>query len=274
MTTPNSRSMTRSVAMLGSRSVSVVLPTRNEERNIGWVLERLPACVTEVVLVDSSTDRTVEVARALRDDVAVVRSYRRGKGAALCAGFARASGDYVVALDADGSMDPAEIEFYVAALDDGYQFAKGSRFLPGGGSLDLTKIRTLGNRALLSAVNSMWRVALTDLCYGYFAFQRACLPTLAPTAPGFEIEAELVVHALSARLRMAEVPSVELARQYGMSNLHAWRDGNRILRTVLHERLSARAPRRVVHALDTAAVRRVPHPALGARVDQPIRGLA
>jgi glycosyltransferase involved in cell wall biosynthesis len=233
--------------------VTVLIPTLNEEQNIRWVIERVPAHVDEVLLVDRSTDGTVEAATEARPDVRVVTQRGRGKGDALRTGFAHATGDYIVVLDADGSMDPGEIDYYVAALDDGYDFAKGSRFLRGGGSLDLTRIRTLGNRALLSTVNRMWRVGFTDLCYGYFAFRRNRLRDLAPMATGFEIEAELIVRALTARLRIAEVPSVELARQYGVSNLHAWRDGNRILRTVLKERLNM-APRRVVASLDYGVI--------------------
>lgn len=236
------------------RLVSAVIPTLNEERNIGWVIGRIPPQVDEIVLVDGhSTDRTVEVARAVRPDVVVVAQRGRGKGDALCTGFRHVTGDYVVVLDADGSMDPLEIDYYITALDEGYDFAKGSRFLRGGGSLDLTRLRTFGNRLLLSTVNQMWRVGFTDLCYGFFAFRRDRLPELAPAATGFEIEAELIAHALTARLRIAEVPSVELPRQYGVSHLHTWRDGNRVLRTVLRERLANR-PHRIVAAFDRSAM--------------------
>lgn len=242
------------------RTVSCVIPTLNEERNIAWVMHRIPQCVDEVLLVDGlSTDRTVEIARAIRPDLVVVREPGRGKGAALCTGFARATGDYIVIIDADGSMDPAEIDYYVRVLDQGYHFAKGSRFLRGGGSVDLTRVRTWGNWALKSVVNVMWRVSFTDLCYGFLAFHRDRLTLLAPTAPGFEIEAELIARALNARLRIAEVPSVELNRHYGESNLHAWRDGRRILRTVVGERLGRRPRRahneRVVHTFDNVALR-------------------
>jgi glycosyltransferase involved in cell wall biosynthesis len=245
------------------RTVSCVIPTLNEERNIAWVMQRIPQWVDEVLLVDGlSTDRTVEIASAIRPDLVVVREPGRGKGAALCTGFARATGDYIVIIDADGSMDPAEIDYYVAVLDQGYHFAKGSRFLRGGGSVDLTRIRTWGNWALKSVVNVMWRVSFTDLCYGFLAFHRDRLTLLAPTAPGFEIEAELIARALNARLRIAEVPSVELNRHYGESNLHAWRDGRRILRTVVGERIGRRPRRahneRIVHTFDNVALRLLP----------------
>jgi hypothetical protein len=227
------------------RTVTAVIPTLNEERNIAWVIERIPPIVDEVLVVDGhSVDRTVEVARATRPDVVVVQQEGRGKGSALRSAFAAARGDYIVVLDADGSMDPVEIDYYVAALDVGYEFAKGSRYLKRGGSLDLTRIRSMGNKALTGAVNLLWGVAMTDLCYGYFALRRDRYAMLGARSTGFEIECELVVNALSRGLLVAEVPSIELCRQHGVSNLSAWRDGRRVLLTLLSRRLQARFGRR------------------------------
>jgi glycosyltransferase involved in cell wall biosynthesis len=222
------------------RTVTAVIPTLNEEHNIAWVIERIPATVDEVLIVDGhSVDRTVEIARAVRPDVVIVPQEGRGKGSALRTAFAAAGGDYIVVLDADCSMDPAEIDYYVAALDEGYEFVKGSRYLKRGGSLDLTAIRSLGNKALVNAVNLLWEVSMTDLCYGYFALRRDRYHTLGARSTGFEIECELIVNALNEGLLMAEVPSIELCRQHGVSNLSAWRDGRRVLWTLLSRRLHA-----------------------------------
>ena len=221
--------------------VTLVVPALNEENNITWVLARLPGRVDEVVLVDGhSTDRTVQLARAARPDIVVLDQRGVGKGAALRTGFEAATGDLIVMMDADGSMEPAEITSFVTALERGYDFVKGSRRLPGGGSADLTAIRRLGNRALTSAVNVLFLVPFSDLCYGFVAFRRDRLEQLALTAQGFEFETEIAIHAVKAGLRIAEVPSVESPRRYGASNLHAIRDGNRVLRTIARERLSRR----------------------------------
>jgi hypothetical protein len=236
------------------QTVSVVIPALNEQKNIGWVLDRLPVVVDEVVLVDGySRDRTVEIARAARPDIVVIRQNGRGKGEALRAGFRAATGDLVVMIDADGSMDPAEIDRFVTPLLHGYDFVKGSRFLTGGGSTDLTPVRRLGSQALVRMTNALFLVRFTDLCYGYCSFRRDCLPALALTAHGFEIETELVVHAVKANLRIAEVPSMELPRRSGMSNLHTFRDGQRVLRTLVRERV-ARRPRPVVDPIDQRAL--------------------
>jgi glycosyltransferase involved in cell wall biosynthesis len=217
--------------------LSVVIPTLNEERNVGWVLERLPDLVDEVILVDGrSTDDTVAVARSVRPDIRVVMETTPGKGAALRAGFAAARGEFVVMIDADGSMDPAEIVRFVDALQSGCDFVKGSRFAPGGGTTDMSAIRRLGNGALRSAVNLLYRTDFTDLCYGFIGFRRDRLGALRLASQGFEIETEMIARAVVASLRIAEVASFEAERRYGESNLNAWRDGRRALRTLVHER--------------------------------------
>jgi glycosyltransferase involved in cell wall biosynthesis len=224
-----------------ARTVSVVIPAMNEERNIGWVLERVPAYVDEIVVVDGhSTDDTVRVARQVHPDVRVVPQRGCGKGAAMRTGFEEAVGDYVVVLDADGSMDPGEIDYYVSVLDNGYDLVKGSRQLPGSGSMDLTPVRRWGNSVLVATVNMAWGSEFTDLCYGYLAFRRDLLDELALTGRGFEIETEIALNAIHAGFRIAEVPTVELLRHHGTSNLHAWRDGRRIVgymtRALVHPR--------------------------------------
>ncbi len=108
-------------------TVSVVIPAKNEERNLPHVLTGLPDDLYEVILVDgNSTDGTAAVARQVRPDISIMGQTRRGKGNALACGFAAATGDFIVMLDADGSTDPAEIPRFVNALKEGADFAKGS----------------------------------------------------------------------------------------------------------------------------------------------------
>ena len=223
-------------------SVSLVVPARNEARNIPWVFEQIPDCVDEVILVDGdSSDATVSMATLCLPTVRSVEQSGPGKGNALRTGFLAATGDYVVMMDADGSMSPSEIPHYLHFLENGFDFVKGSRFVAGGGSLDITRFRRLGNHVLLAAVNKLYDASLTDLCYGFCAFRRSFLDQLDLHAAGFEIEAEMIVHALRCGLRIAEVPSLELPRRSGRSNLHAISDGRRVLRTLLSERPGAQS---------------------------------
>lgn len=219
-------------------AISVVIPTLNEAANLPHVLARIPVFVDEVVLVDGhSVDDTIAVARAVRPDIRVVLQDAHGKGNALACGFAAAHGDIIVTLDADGSADPAEIGRFVAALLDGHDFAKGSRFLGGANSQDITRVREAGNRALLGVLNLLYRTSYTDLCYGFNAFWRACLPHMRVTCNGFEVETLITARVARAGLSVAEVPSVEHKRLHGVSNLNAVQDGIRVLRTIVLERV-------------------------------------
>ena len=219
-------------------SVSLVIPTLNEAANLPLVLPRLPLeWIDEVILVDGrSTDHTVEVARQLLPSIQVVLERHPGKGAALQAGYMSACGDIIVVMDADGSHDPREIPRFIRALTEGGDFAKGTRFAPGGGTTDMSLYRKLGNRAFVLLTNLLFSSEFTDLCYGYHAFWRYCLqvPDFAQ-ASGFEIDAALYLNALSHRLRIVEVPSFEGYRFLGEGKLRTIPDGWRVLKTILVE---------------------------------------
>ncbi len=239
--------------------VSVVIPTLNEAANLPHVFERLPfEDLYEIILVDGhSIDDTIEVARELCPSVRVLLQDGKGKGNALACGFAAARGDIIVMLDADGSTDPQEIPAYVDALFDGADFAKGSRFMEGGGSVDITPLRMQGNRFLNGAVNALFGTRYTDLCYGYNAFWADVRPVINVDCAGFEVETLINVRVAKAGLNVAEVPSVEHERIHGVSKLHPVRDGLRVLRTILSERFAGRArgqvaPVQAVHELDSS----------------------
>jgi glycosyltransferase involved in cell wall biosynthesis len=220
--------------------ISVVIPTLNEEENLPFVLPGVMEWADEVVLVDGySTDRTVEVARELCPEVCVVMQGGRGKGNALITGFAATTGDIIVMLDADGSTSPAEIPAYIGALLAGAHFAKGSRFLQGGGTADMPFYRKVGNWSFVVIVRLLFGGSYTDLCYGYNAFWKRVLPLLGLDGEGFEIETMMNIRALKAGLRVVEVPSFEAERVYGISRLRTIPDGWRVLKTIFKERLTS-----------------------------------
>ena len=219
--------------------VSVVIAAMNEEKNLPYVFSRLPEGLHEVILVDGhSVDETVAVARSLRPDIRILTQSGRGKGNAMAEGFAACTGEIIVALDADGSTDPAEIPRFVSALCNGADFVKGSRFAQGGLSTDITRARSLGNRLLGAFVNTLYGTHYTDLCYGYNAFWTRCLPYLRVDCDGFEVETLINVRVAKAGLIVHEVPSFEQVRLHGESNLNTVRDGTRVLRTIVRERLA------------------------------------
>ena len=240
----------------GKPRVSVVVPTRNEARNLEVVLPAIAAvrpAVHEIIVVDGhSVDGSIATAQRVLPWVRAITQTRKGKGNAMACGFAAATGDVIVMFDADGSADPAEIPAFVSALVAGADFAKGSRFAPGGGSDDITLLRRTGNAGLNGVANALFGTSYTDLCYGYNAFWADLLPLLdlpEPAAPapadgmlwgdGFEIETVLNCRVAAAGLRITEVPSVERQRIFGRTNLRTFADGTRVLRTLAAERRRA-----------------------------------
>ncbi len=215
--------------------VSVVIPTLNEERNVGRMLRQvkpmLKGYAHEIIVVDGhSGDDTVRIARAmgariLYDDF--------GKGSALIMGIKAAKGRVIVSMDADLSNRAGELRLLIAGIETGYDICMGSRFLTGGGSDDMPLIRRLGNGFFVSVVNLLYGSRYTDLCYGYRSFARGVLGRLDLREKGFGIETEISIKAVKRHLKVLEVPSYEKKRGSGEGKLMTLRDGWVILKTIL-----------------------------------------
>lgn len=228
-----------SAALAIAPTVSVIIPARNEAANLPHVFSTLPHWVDEIILIDGhSTDDTVAITKALCPKARIISQSGTGKGDAMLAGFAAATGDIIVTIDADGSTDGAEIVQFVGALVTGADFAKGSRFSGSGHSDDITGARRCGNRLLNMLVNRMFGTQFSDLCYGYNAFWARHLDVLHLNCTGFEIEALMNIRAAKVGLKIHEIPSHERRRIFGTSNLRAVRDGWRILKVIMRERFS------------------------------------
>lgn len=222
----------------GRPTVSVIIPTLNEAKNLPLVIPYLPMnWIDEVILVDGrSTDNTVEVAKQLLPSIKIILEKRKGKGIAMRTGYESSFGDILVVLDADGSNDPREIPRYVSTLLEGADFVKGSRFAPGGGTTDMPRYRKLGNGFFVLLSNFLFSVKFTDLCYGYHAFWRYCLDAIKlETYSGFEIDTALYLQAVRSRLRIVDVPSFEGYRFFGVGKLQTIPDGFRVLNTILRQ---------------------------------------
>jgi glycosyltransferase involved in cell wall biosynthesis len=224
--------------------VSALIPVRNEALNLYHILPHIPPIVSEVILIDGhSTDNTIKVAQQLLPTIHIITQPGRGKGDAIRAGLAACTGDIIVLLDGDGSTDPKEIPRFVEMLMQGNDFAKGSRFIKGGGSSDITLLRRLGNYGLCQLVNLLFGEQFSDLCYGFNAFWLYCVDYNVVDCTGFEVETQLSLRMCKAGLNIVEVPSMEHPRIYGQSNLRTFQDGWRVLMTILKERFIKGTPR-------------------------------
>jgi glycosyl transferase family 2 len=219
-------------------TVSVVIPVLNEAENLRHVLPRIPSDVYEVIVVDGgSTDRSIEVALLMLPGVRVVHQQGRGKGAALRAGFEAATGDIIVHLDADGSTDPAEIPSFVGCLLAGADYAKGTRFIQGAASTDITPLRRFGNMGFVTLANILFGTQFSDITYGYNAFWRHHREKLALEIDGWAHEIVGNIRATRHGLRVVEVASRETPRLNGTSKLSTFSAGWTILKAILAERL-------------------------------------
>jgi glycosyltransferase involved in cell wall biosynthesis len=218
-------------------TVSVVIPCLNEEENIErCVLDAHAALAAsglsgEVIVVDNgSTDRSAELARAA--GATVVYEPRRGYGSAYLAGFAAASGGYIVMADADLTYDFSEIPNFVAGLDAGAQLVMGNRMnnIQPGAMPWLH--RYIGNPLLTGVLNLFFRTGVRDAHCGMRAFRSDVLETLDLRTTGMEFASEMVIRASKAHLRIAEV-DIEYHPRGGESKLSRFRDGWRHLRFLL-----------------------------------------
>ena len=218
---------------------TVLIPTLNEENNMPRILPKIPPAVSEILIVDGhSQDDTVRVTKEICPQSTIIYQKEKGKGDAIRCGIEAATGDIIVILDADDSMDPGDIPKFIEPLLNGYDYAKGSRFLNGGGTNDMPLYRRLADKAFVTLVNLLYRTRFTDSSYGYKAFWKKAFQTIALRAEGFEIEAEIDIKASKAKLKITEVPCREEKRFSGVGKLRSFSDGWRILRMIIGERFN------------------------------------
>ena len=231
---------------LDTTRVCLLIPTLNEAENLHDLLTDLtsiiPATAQITVIDGGSTDATAKIASAMGARVIIQEGF--GKGDALRQAFKcdceNCNKSVVVLMDADGSNRPEEVSQLLAALGNGADIAKGSRFLQGGGSTDLSLIRRIGNKFFISIVNLAWQGRYTDLCYGFMALHKETLQKLRPLLESkrFQIETEMCIKARKLGLNVVEVPSIELRRRGGISKLRGVRDSTQIFRTIVRELFS------------------------------------
>ncbi|MGJ5079780.1 glycosyltransferase family 2 protein [Bradyrhizobium sp. HKCCYLS3013] len=217
-----------------SMRIAVLVPCYNEEAAVGTVVrdfkQALPTA-TVYVYDNNSKDRTIEVARAAG---AEVRSERRqGKGHVVRRMFADVDADIYVLVDGDATYDAPSAPGMIARLvSERLDMVVGLRVDQEQAAYRMGH-RT-GNWMLTSFLAEVFGQAFKDILSGYRVFSRRFVKSFPVLSDGFEIETELTVHALELALPVAELATPYYARPEGsVSKLNTWRDGFRILGTIL-----------------------------------------
>ena len=217
--------------------ISVILPALDEKRTIGECIEKIRKVFSdtslsgEIIIVDSSTDGTGEIARSL--GVTVIPAEKFGYGNAYLTGFRHAKGQFIIMGDSDNTYDFREIPLLLAPLQNGADLVIGSRFKgtihPG----SMTALhRYIGNPLLTWMVNLIFHTRFSDTHSGFRAITQDALNRLNIKSGGMEFASEMLIMASKENLRIEEVPINYYPRK-APSKLHSFADGWRHIRFVL-----------------------------------------
>ncbi|KUG20114.1 putative dolichol-p-glucose synthetase [hydrocarbon metagenome] len=222
---------------LPTPDISVVLPALNEEETIGECIGRIRQVFAdlgvrgEIIIADSSSDRTAAIAESL--GATVVRPAQMGYGNAYLAGLARAQGRYIAIGDADNTYDFRELPKLLEPLEDGADLVMGSR-LRGEirpGAMPALH-RYIGNPLLTWLLNRLFSTDISDAHSGFRVIRRDALERLNLKTGGMEFASEMFIEAAQAGLRIAEVP-ITYSPRVAPSKLNSFSDGWRHVRFML-----------------------------------------
>ena len=213
--------------------LSIVVPVFNEESTLEEVVDKLlnVPCLLEIIIVDdSSTDGTQEVARRLSQihrQVSVVRHQRNsGKTAALKTGFALTSGDVVIVQDADLEYDPTDIYGVIRPILEGHaDVVFGSRFLVRRAARVLYFYHFLANKFLTFLSNALTNLNMTDVETGYKAFRGDIIRSMIIVSSGFGFEVEVAAKIAKLNIAIYEVPISYYGRTYAEGKKVLFKDG-------------------------------------------------
>lgn len=217
--------------------VSVVLPALNEEETIAVCIEKIhrvfreQSISGEIIIADSSTDRTPEIASNLQG--IVIHPEKLGYGNAYREAFSKVKGASVIIGDADNTYDFLEIPAFLAMLDNGCDLVMGSRFrgeIKKGAMPPLHQY--IGNPFLTWVLNAVFRTHVSDVHCGFRAIRTEALRKMNLKTTGMEFASEMVIEAARMGLKIGEVPITYYPRE-APSKLSSFTDGWRHLRFIL-----------------------------------------
>ena len=192
--------------MYNNKRVVVVMPCYNEEEGLERMLQKRPAFIDEVIVVDNnSNDKTADIAR--KYGATLVLEKERGYGAAYRKGLLYQSGyDIIVMMDGDDSYLISEVENFLSVMEkDGYDFLSGCRF-PLVEKKSMAFMRRIGNRFLSYLIRGRFHIKLRDSQSGMFVFKTSILKEILPRNTGMGFSQEIKIKAwLNRTIKSSEL---------------------------------------------------------------------
>jgi dolichol-phosphate hexosyltransferase len=225
-----------------NKTISIIIPTLNEEKSIGKVIDEIPQKILEdsgykvgIIVVDGSTDRTAEIASSKGAQVIIEK--RRGKGRAIRTALEKVEADYLFMIDGDYTYSPTYIPEMIKILQS-YPVVIGSRLRGHREKGALRKINFIGNYILTITANILYGTRISDLCTGFWGFRQNVIDNINLTSDGFQLEADILIQLAKKRYKIGEVPILYRCRE-GKAKLSGIKDGLKIGRFLFSKRFRA-----------------------------------
>ncbi|MGQ9478634.1 MAG: glycosyltransferase family 2 protein [Thermoproteota archaeon] len=220
------------------RDVSIVIPTLNEEKSVGYVIDRIRQHLpgAEIIVVDSSNDRTAQIAQSLR--ATVIKQRRMGYGAAIRTGLEKARGEILAFMDGDGTYDPEDLKKLVEIIRRGESdIVTGLRFKSKPASMSVA--RYVGNNIINTIFSVFFFRRLRDTQTGMKVFSRNAYLKMRLKENGMPFSTEVLTEACKRNLRILE-ERIRYYNRIGFSKLNLLKDGLRIILFILKESFTLR----------------------------------
>ena len=210
--------------MILGKKISLILPTINEAEGLGYLKEKIPSSIDEVLIVDGdSRDKTREIAESFGWKVVIEK--RRGYGRAYKTGFEESQGEIIATADADGTYPVENIEAFVKELlSNNLSFISCSRF-PLTDSQSMNRLNQIGNSAITLAASILWLHPFLDILSGMWIFKKSVLEQFVLESDNWNFSEEIKLRSFKALGDKFKEVQIPYRNRLGETKLMPWKVG-------------------------------------------------